>query len=172
MATIHVTMWSQLAPPVVLAASYDFSARRASVFPAVSTDHLEVHDLKPEWADVTEGTPVGIGLNWERCHYDWATPGVVTATVVDSNVYTPGSSRWVLRAAPDAGGSRIEMIWVREFRSGPRGRIFGTLFRLFGKRIFTRYARQIVGNIESPAGDPHLDGNELSSTERARRGSD
>jgi hypothetical protein len=74
------------------------------------------------------GTDLGLA-NWERCRYDWATPGAVTATVVDSNVYQPGSSCWVLRAAPDAGGSRIEMIWVREFRSGPRGRIFGTLFR-------------------------------------------
>ena len=151
MPTIHVTMSSHLAPQVVLAAAYDFSARRADIFPAVSTDHLELHDLSAESADVTEGTPAGIGVNWERCHYDWATPGVVTAAVVDSNVYEPGSSRWVLQAAPDAGGSRIEMIWVREFRSGPRGRIFGTLFRLFGKRIFTRYARQVVRNIESLA---------------------
>jgi hypothetical protein len=151
MATVHVTMSSQLAPQVVLAASCEFSARRADVFPAVSTDHLQVHDLNPESADVTEGTPVGIGVNWERCHYDWATPGVVTASVVDSNVYQPGSSRWVLRAAPDGGGSRIEMIWVREFRSGPRGRIFGTLFRMFGKRIFTRYGMQVVRNLESLA---------------------
>lgn len=151
MSTIHVTMSSRLEPRVVLAASHDFSARRADVFPAVSTDHLEVHDLRSESADVTEGTPVGIGLNWERCHYDWATPGVVTADVVDSNVYEPGSSRWMLRAAPGAEGSRIEMIWVREFRSGPRGRIFGTLFRLVGKRIFTRYAEQVVRNLESLA---------------------
>ena len=151
MATIHVTMSSHLAPRAVLAAGYDFSARRANIFPAVSTEHLEVHDLKAESADVTEGTPAGIGLNWERCHYDWATPGVVIAAVVDSNVYEPGGSRWVLQAAPDAGGSRVEMIWVREFRSGPRGWIFGTLFRLFGKRIFTRYARQVVRNIESLA---------------------
>ena len=151
MPTLLVTLSSQLAPQFVLAAGYDFSARRADLFPAVSTDHLEVHDLNAESADVTEGTPAGIGLNWERCHYDWATPGVVTAVVVDSNVYEPGSSRWVLRAAPDAGGSRIEMIWVREFRSGPRGRFFGTLFRLFGKRIFTRYARQVVRNIETLA---------------------
>jgi len=153
MATIHVTVSSQLAPQVVLAASCDFSARRADTFPAVSTDHLQVHDLNPESADVTEGTPVGIGVNWERCHYDWATTGVVTARVVDSNVYEPGSSHWVLRAAPDARGSRIEMIWVREFRSGPRGRIFGTLFELFGKRIFTRYGTQVVRNLESLAID-------------------
>jgi hypothetical protein len=135
----------------VLAAGWDFSARRADIFPAVSTDHLQIHHLDPESADVTEATPVGIGLNWERCHYDWATPGVVTANVIDSNVYQPGNSRWVLRATPDAGGSRVEMIWDREFRAGPRGRIFGTLFRLFGKRIFTRYGKQVVRNLESQA---------------------
>jgi hypothetical protein len=151
MTTIHVTMSSQLDPGVVLAASYDFSARRADVFPAVSTEHLEVHDIHPGAADVTEGTPVGIGLNWERCRYDWATPGVVTADVVASNVYEPAGSRWVLRASPDAGGSRIEMIWVREFRPGPRGLVFGTLFRLLGKPIFTRYANQVIRNIESLA---------------------
>jgi len=93
MPTIHVTMSSHLAPQVVLAAGYNFSARRADFFPAVSTDHLEVHDLMAESADVTEGTPAGIGLNWERCHYDWAAPGVVTAAVVGSNVYDPGTSR-------------------------------------------------------------------------------
>ena len=149
MATIHVSLSSHLDPKVVLAASYDFSPQRADVFPAVSTAHLEVHDLSLESADVTEGTPVGIGLNWEHCHYDWATPGVVTASVVDSNVYEPGCSRWILRAAPDGEGSRIEMIWVREFRSGLRGRIFGKVFRLLGNLIFTRYARQVVRNIES-----------------------
>jgi hypothetical protein len=90
---------------VVFAAGYEFSARRADIFPAVSTDHLEVHDLNAQSADVTEGTPAGIGLNWKRCHYDWVTPGVVTAVVVDSNVYEP-DSRWALHAAPDAGGQQ------------------------------------------------------------------
>jgi len=151
MTTVHVDLSSPLDPEVVLAACCDFSARRADVFPAFSVEHLEVHDLGTVTSDVTEGTPVGIGLNWERCHYDWATPGTVTASVVDSNVYEPGTSSWVLRAAPDAGGSRIEMIWTREFQSRARGRLFNVLFRLLGKRIFARYAKQVVQNIESLA---------------------
>ena len=151
MTTVHVDLSSPLDPEVVLAACCDFSARRADVFPAVSVEHLEVHDLGTVTSDVTEGTPVGIGLNWERCHYDWATPGTVTASVVDSNVYEPGTSSWVLRAAPDAGGSRIEMIWTREFQSRAPGRLFNVLFRLLGKRIFARYAKQVVQNIESLA---------------------
>src|SRR5215470_16398662 len=151
MTTIHITMSSDLSPERVLAAGYDFSARRAEVFPAVSMDHFEIHALGTESADVTEGTPVGIGQNWERCQYDWSTPGVVTARVVDSNVYVPGSSCWTLRVTPDAAGSRVEMTWDREFRTGVRGRIFGTLFRIFGTRLFARYARQVLDNLETMA---------------------
>jgi hypothetical protein len=71
MRTVHITMASHLTPERVLAAVYDFSARRAELFPAVSTDHLEIHELGSKSADVTEGTATGIGVNWERCHHDW-----------------------------------------------------------------------------------------------------
>jgi hypothetical protein len=142
-------MSSHLTPERVLTAAYDFSARRAELFPAVSTDHLEIHALGSKSADVTEGTPTGIGGNWERCHYDWATPDLVTARVVDSNVYTPGSSCWLLRATADSAGSRVEMTWEREFRTGVRGRTFGTLFRVIGTRLFSRYARQVLANLEA-----------------------
>jgi len=154
MTTIRTCNESPIAAARVLAAVCDFSARRAEVFPAVSVKHLEVHELGEDWADVTEGTPVGIGINWERCHYDWSQPGIVTATVIDSNVYgSPGSS-WELRATPSPAGSRVEMTWVRSFRNGTRGAIFGTLFRLAGKPIFNRYARHTVQNLtklEQPA---------------------
>jgi len=43
------------------------------------------------------------------------------------------------------------MIWTREFQSRARGRLFNVLFRLLGKRIFARYAKQVVQNIESLA---------------------
>jgi len=151
MTTIHVTTRSSLPPERVLAACCDFSARREEIFPAVSTKYLEVRELDKTSADVTEGTPAGVGVNWERCRYDWSNPGSVTATVVDSNVYETGNSRWELRATPaDAGsaGSTVEMLWVRDFKPGPRGRIFGTLFRLVGKPIFTHDAKRIIRNLE------------------------
>jgi hypothetical protein len=76
------------------------------VFPAVATDEMTVHALEGSSADVTEGTAAGIGVNWERCRYDWSHPGVVTATVTDSNVYAfPGSS-WQLRATPSGEAAR------------------------------------------------------------------
>jgi hypothetical protein len=148
MTTIHVTTRSSLSPERVLAAGYDFSAVRTEVFPAVSTKYLEVHELDSTSADVTEGTPAGVGVNWERCRYDWSNPGSVTATVLDSNVYAAGNSRWELRATAADGGSTVEMLWVREFKPSARGRIFGSLFRLVGKPIFTRDAKRIVNNIE------------------------
>jgi hypothetical protein len=39
------------------------------------------------------------------------------------------------------------MIWRREFTSSSRGRVFGTLFRLIGKPIFGRYARETLDNL-------------------------
>jgi hypothetical protein len=148
MSTIHVTIQSRLSPELVLAAGHDFSARRTEIFPAVSTPHFEVHELGGSSADVTEGTPVGVGINWERCRYDWSQPGSVKALVTDSNVYQPASSSWELRATPVENGSRVEMIWIRQFTHNVRGRIFGTLFRLIGQPIFTREARRTVRNLE------------------------
>jgi hypothetical protein len=40
------------------------------------------------------------------------------------------------------------MIWIREFKPNARGRIFGTAFRLIGNRIFNKYGRDIVENLE------------------------
>jgi hypothetical protein len=148
MTTIHITTTSTLSPERVLGAGYDFSARRAEVFPAVSTDHMTVHERGETSADVTEGTPAGIGVNWERCDYDWSLPGSVIAIVTDSNVYQPVDSSWELRATAVESGSEVEMIWIRTFKPGARGRIFGTLFRLVGKPIFTHDAKRILRNLE------------------------
>lgn len=42
------------------------------------------------------------------------------------------------------------MIWVREFTHNARGRIFGTLFRVIGKPIFTHEAKRTIRNLERP----------------------
>ncbi len=147
MTEIRVVTDSPLPAERVLAAARDFSRRRVDVFPAVRVEHFEVHDLGDDWADVTEGTPAGIGINWERCRYDWSQPGSVKATVTSSNVYAVPDSSWELHATPTVAGSRVEMIWRREFTSSSRGRVFGTLFRLIGKPIFGRYARETLENL-------------------------
>jgi len=147
MPTIRVALQSSLAPERVLQAAYDFSERRAEIWPAVSVPRLTVHDRGETWADVTEGTRAGPIVNWERCRYDWSQPGSVTAPVTDSNVYAFPESSWEITATPTENGSHVEMIWVREFKPGPRGRLFGTLFRLVGKRLFTKYAQDVLTNL-------------------------
>jgi hypothetical protein len=132
----------------VLAAGYDFSLRRTEVFPAVSERYLTVHDVEATTAEVTEGTRAGIGVNWERCRYDWSQPGVVVATVIDSNVYAFPGSRWELKATPTSNGSRVEMIWVRRFADTTRGRFWGFMFRRVGKRIFAHEVSRILRNLE------------------------
>ena len=148
MTTLDFVLESSLSPADVLRAARDFSGARAEVFPAVSVKRMTVHELGETWADVTEGTRAGPIVNWERCRYDWSEAGSVKATVIDSNVYAfPGSS-WELTATDAEGGSRVEMIWLREFAKRPRGRIFGFAFSRFGRRIFDKYAREVLSNME------------------------
>jgi polyketide cyclase/dehydrase/lipid transport protein len=151
--TIRVVTDSALAPGQVLEAAHDFSERRAAIFPAVEIERLEVHENATSTAEVTEGTGVGpLGANWERCRYDWSQPDKVTAIVVDSNVYAfPGSS-WEITAKPKGDGSEIEMTWIREFNHRPRGLLFGTAFRAIGNRMFRKYARDVVDNLERVSG--------------------
>ena len=96
MPTIRIATDCTLPPAGVLYAAYDFGPNRTLVWPAVHAEHLSMHHLGGTTADVTEGTPVGIGINWERCHYDWSQPGRVTATVTGSNVYAHPGSSWQL----------------------------------------------------------------------------
>ena len=152
MTTIRVIADTGLDAEQVLAAARDFSSRREEVFPAVSMKRMEVHELGETSADVTEATSTGIGTNWERCDYDWSQGTSVTATVTDSNVYAVPGSSWEITARPKGSGSEVEMVWVREFRPGLRGRLFGTAFRLFGNRIFRGYGREIVENLEKLEG--------------------
>ena len=148
MTTIRIATECALRPERVLRAAYDFGPQRIQVWPAVRAEHLIVHELGETTADATEGTPAGIGINWERCRYDWSAPGRVTATVTDSNVYAHPGSSWQLTATPSECGSRVEMVWQRTFRRNPRGLLFGTLFRIVGRPIFGNYARQVIANLE------------------------
>jgi len=146
--TIRVLFDTTVPPDRVLYAARDFTARRAHIFPAVSVPKLKVHTEGETSADVSESTRAGIGDNWERCDYDWSRPGSVKATVTESNVYTVPGSSWEIKATPKDGGSQVEMVWIREFRRNARGRVFGTAFRLLGNRIFSKYGRDIVRNLE------------------------
>jgi len=152
MRTLTFAFDCSLPPARVLDAAHDFTDRRGDVFPAVEAEHFEVHSISDRSADVTEGTGTGVGTNWERCRYDWSTPGAVIAAVTDSNVYAAGSS-WTITAVAAPHGSYVEMIWAREFTPTARGRIFGAAFRFGGRPIFRKYAEQIVANLDALEGE-------------------
>ena len=150
MAEIRVRLRTDVPADRVLFAAYDMSSRRCEVFPAVRAEHFVVHEAQGKHADVTEGTPAGVGVNWERCDYDWSQPARVVATVTDSNVYAVPGSVWELSAASSTAGdgTHVEMVWTRRFRRTARGIIFATLFRTLGPLLFRGYARSTLRNLE------------------------
>jgi hypothetical protein len=148
--SVHVKLDSSLPPDELLDAARDFSDRRARLWPMVQAKYLQVHHSGETFAEVTEGSFVA-GRFWERSRYDWSEPGVVKATVIDSNVFKPGST-WEVRASPRNGGSTVEMTLNRDFQSGVKGRIasavnhgFGDRSRRFGWR---RMLQQVLRNLE------------------------
>jgi hypothetical protein len=115
MPSVRVAEHSDLSPDVVLAAARDFSERRADRWPDVHVEHLRIHEMGDTWAEVTEGNPWPIGVVWERLRYDWSDPHALRGTVVDSNLFKPGST-WELWATPEDGGSRVEVRANRHLR--------------------------------------------------------
>jgi hypothetical protein len=145
---------SSATPEEVLAAAYDFSERREKIWPNVSTKRLEVHSQGETFAEATEGT-MGLGVWWERCRYDWSQPGVVTATVIDSNVYHPELSGFVWWARPrEGGGSGVEMTIYRQFKMSPKGLAATMLYKLARSWWLGGMQRQVLRAIESESGEP------------------
>ncbi len=166
-ASITTRAQSSASPEQVLAAAHDFSGGRERTWPNVSAKRLEVHAEGEKYADVTEGTVVA-GVWWERCRYDWSQPGVVTATVIDSNVYHPELSGFVWRARPgDGGGSDVEMTFYRRFKVTPKGLAATALYKLAGARLLGGMQREVLRAIEGRSpGTPRGRG-ESVPTERA-----
>ena len=147
MPTVHVVDETSVPPERVLDAARDFSERRAEMWPDVHVEHLEVHELSETFADVTEGNPWPIGYVWERLRYDWSQPGSVRGTVIDSNIFKPGSS-WEIRATPADGGSRVEVLGVRHLR-GFKGRLLAPAFPLgLAKRTVAEHLRHFLLTVE------------------------
>ena len=149
MPRVHVIDNTSLPPEQVLEAAHDFSERRADLWPDVHVHHLQVHERGELFAIVTEGNPWPIGYVWERLRYDWSEPGLVRGTVVDSNIFKPGST-WEIRATPIDGGTSVEVIGVRHLR-GVRGRILAPAFPLgLAKQSVAAHLRHFLSTLERP----------------------
>ena len=150
--TIRAAAKTSLPPERVLYAGRDFSERRAAVWSNVKVRHLEVHETGEAVADVTEGTWV-VGLFWERNRYDWSRPGSVKATVIDSNIFQPGST-WEIRATPRGSGSEVELVLHRGFRRGLKGRIAGAVHHTVGKWVWRMFLRRALAAVENDPAVP------------------
>ena len=144
---VHVVGATSASPEQVLEAARDFTARRAELWRDVHVEHLHVHDQGETWADVTEGNPWPIGIVWERIRYDWSQPDALRGTVIDSNLFAPGST-WEIRATTvSGGGSRVEVKAVRKLRG--RGWLLWPFFPLgLAKRDVDAYLRRFLAKVE------------------------
>lgn len=149
MPRVHVVAETSASPERVLEAARDFSPRRAELWRDVYVEHLTIHERGESWAEVSEGNrwPSPFGLVWERLRYDWSQPGALKGTVIDSNLFEPGST-WELYASPASDrGSCVEVIAVRHLKG--RGWLIWPLFPLgLAKRDVSAYLQQFLSRLE------------------------
>jgi hypothetical protein len=111
----------------------------------VKEGHFQVHDAGESYAEVTEELwPTGI---WERSRYEWSPSGPITQTVLDANALVSGST-WELTAAPSEGRTRVEAVFVRDFRRTPRGLFAHVVNRLAGGWLAGSDLRHALAEIE------------------------
>jgi hypothetical protein len=130
-----------------IAALTDFSARRAEIWPNIDAQHLKVHEVGPDWADVTEGSSLAGGV-WERNRYDWSTPGTVRVETVESNTWRPGSF-WLYRVEPTDTGSHIQ-VTVDRRPATLRGRLVAVLLVIAGRRALRGATEQVLRKLDQP----------------------
>lgn len=139
MPTTQFTVHTSLSPSEVLGLLTDFGPDRASQWPNVDDAHFKVHELGPDWAEVTEGT----GLAWERERYAWdAAAGTVTIDTLDSNLWGPGSG-WRYELTPAAEGTDVQVTLTR-VPSSLRGRLIGALIPILGARTLGKQLQSVL----------------------------
>ncbi|WP_322936264.1 SRPBCC family protein [Nocardioides bizhenqiangii] len=144
MPTTKFTVHTSLSPSEVLGVLTDFGPDRARHWPNVDDAHFKVHQLGPDWAEVTEGTKVG----WERERYAWdAAAGTVTIDTLDSNLWGPTSGwRYRLEAAGEGTDVHVTLTRVPISR---RGRVIGALIPIVGARALGKQLRSVLRRAES-----------------------
>jgi hypothetical protein len=141
MPRIEFDLTSDVAPDRFIGALTDFSPARADVWPNVDAQHLKVHEVGTDWADVTEGSSFAGGV-WERNRYDWSTPGTVRIETTESNTWRPGSF-WLYQVEPSGTGSHIQ-VTVDRRPATLRGRFVAVLLVLAGRRALRGATQQVL----------------------------
>ncbi len=144
MPSTRFTVHTSLSPSQVLELLTDFGPDRAKHWPNVDEAHFTVHELGPDWAEVTEGTAMG----WERERYGWdAEAGTVSIDTLDSNLWGVGSGwRYQLKAA--SGGTDLHVTLTR-VPSTWKGRIVGALIPVAGAPALKRQFASVLRKAEA-----------------------
>ena len=144
MATTKFTVHTSLSPSDVMAVITDFGPDRSRWWPNVDEAHFTVHELGPDWAEVTEGTHVG----WERERYSWdAAAGIVTIQTLDSNLWGPGSG-WRYELVPASAGTDLEVTLTRVPNSF-KGKVIAALIPIAGPRTLGKQFESVLRRAES-----------------------
>ncbi len=144
MPETRFTVHTSLSPSDVMGLFTDFGPDRADLWPNVNDAHFKVHELGPDWAEVTEGNAMG----WERERYTWdAAAGTVAIDTLDSNLWGSGSG-WRYELTPAAGGTDVQVTLTRVPKSF-RGRLIGKLIPLVGARTLGKQFQSVLRRAES-----------------------
>ena len=144
MPTTRFTVHTTLSPNEVMTLITDFGPDRATRWPNMDDAHFKVHEVGPDWAEVTEGNALG----WERERYSWdATLGTVAIDTLDSNLWGLGSG-WRYALTPAAGGTDLQVTLTRVAKSF-RGRLIGALIPIAGARTLGKQFQSVLRKAES-----------------------
>jgi hypothetical protein len=157
MSTIHLHRTTTLTPGQYIAGLTDFGPGRSKLFGNSADAYLEVHDLGPLQANVTEGS----GGIWERLHYDWSDPNRVVLTTADSNVWGGASGHTYTFARRPNGTTDIDVVVVRDGKN-LGGWILGLVLGTIGRGVLEKAFENSVKAIEirngawiTAMGSPH-----------------
>ena len=145
MPKIEFDVTSGVAPERFIGALTDFSPTRAEIWPNIDEQHLKVHEVGDDWADVTEGSSLAGGV-WERNRYDWSTPGTVRVETIESNAWRPGSF-WLYQVVPTDTGSHIH-VTVDRRPATFKGRLIAVLLVLGGRRVLRHATEQVLRKLQ------------------------
>ena len=104
----------------------------------------EVREQGEGWAVVREGS-AGVHL-WVLLRHEWAAPGRVTWTLIDSDHCDRGTGE-VLITPRDGGGSRVDVSIHHSGGRGLRGRAVLLTQRVLGPLAFPRAWRSALDRL-------------------------
>jgi len=133
----------------MIAALTDFTDNRLKLWPTIDKRYYQVHSVSESSADVTEGSAVFGGLHG-REHYDWSTPGLVRATVSNSNIAVDDGV-WEFRVVPGPNrGSHVTVNFDRKMY-GVKGSCIAIMLGLMAKQAFRSNFMKTVKILEQEA---------------------